>query len=105
MQIGQFVQRHIIAIFDHCTIHDPMEFVRLQDPRHSKDVFDINYPFCKPVHRISATDNRRYWHDEYRVQDVPVRVTNHWFNPPISKSLPLLRNYMHDRRIVIDKAG
>ena len=100
MQIGQLVQRHVPAIFDHCTQHDPAEFVRLQDPRYSKDRFDINYPFCKAVNQIGPDEHRRYYSREYRVQNVAVRVTNHWFNPPTSESKSLLILYMRNRGIV-----
>lgn len=101
MQIGQFVQRHCAAIFDHCSRHDPGEFARLQDPRYCKTCFDINYPFCTAVHRISAADNRRYWRAEYTVLDVPLRVTNHWFNPPTSESLALFTRYLRERKITL----
>ena len=91
MKISQLVQNSISAIFQHCERQDPSELVRLQDARYSKETFDINYPFCRPVDRIGQTDRVRYWSREYIVNGIPVRVTSQWFNPPSSRSLPLFR--------------
>ena len=99
MKIGQFVQSSIPAIFEYCEMRDPGEFVRLQDSRYSKEIFDINYPFCRPVDQIGQTDRVRYWSRDYVVNGIPVRVTSQWFNPPTSKSLPLFRRYLAQRGI------
>ena len=99
MKIGQIVKRHIQAMFDYCETHDPSEFLRLQDPRFSKETFDIYYPFCKRVSKIAQADLVRYWRDEFSVHGVPVRVTSQWFNPPTSKSLTLFHRYLRERRI------
>ena len=104
MQIGKFVQRHVPAILEYCETQDPAEFVRLQDPRFSKDTFDINYPFCMPVAKISGTDSVRYWRDEYSVHGVQVKVTSQWFNPPTSRSLPLFRRYLKKRGIEFNES-
>lgn len=103
MKIGKFVRRHVPAIFEYCETHDPAEFSRLQDPVVSKEIFDINYPFCLPVARIGQTDRVRFWSEEYVVCGIPVRVTSQWFNPPTSKSLPLLRRYLRVRGITFDE--
>jgi len=102
MKIGQFVKRCVPAIFDYCETRDPNEFVRLQDPRLSKETFDINYPFCRPVAKIGEVDRVRFWKREYIVHGVPVRVTSQWFNPRTSKSLPLFRQYLVQRGIAFD---
>lgn len=99
MKIGQLVKRNINAIFDYCHAHDASEFARLQDPRFSKEVFDINYPFCTPVSKIPQADLVRYWRKEYRVHGVAVRVTSQWFNPSTSRSLALFRRYLQERGI------
>ena len=99
MKIGKFVQNSIPGIFEHCEERDPTEFVRLQDPGYSKETFDINYPFCRPVAQISPTERVRYWRQEYTVNGVRVRVTSQWFNPPTSKSLPLFRRYLAKKGI------
>jgi hypothetical protein len=99
MKIGKFVRCNIPAIFEYCETEDRSEFVRLQDGNYSKETFDINYPFCRPVDKISATDTVRYWAGAYHVFGVPVRVTSQWFNPPTSKSLQLFRKYMNTRKI------
>ena len=99
MQIGQIVKHHIQAIFDYCETHDASEFVRLQDPRFSKETFDINYPFCTPVAKISQADVVRYWRNEFTVHGVQVKVTSQWFNPPTSKSLILFHRYLLKRGI------
>ncbi|MDP3960683.1 MAG: HNH endonuclease signature motif containing protein, partial [Pseudorhodobacter sp.] len=101
---SQIVKRHIQAIFDYCEAHDASEFVRLQDPRFSKEIFDINYPFCIPVSKISQADLVRYWRDEYSVHGVPVKVTSQWFNPPTSKSLTLFRRYLQERGILFSES-
>lgn len=99
MKIGQIVQSSVPAIFRYCEESDPAEFARLQDPRYSKEAFDINFPFCRQVAWIGASDRVRYWSREYVVRGVPVRVTSQWFNPPTSKSLPLLQRYLADKEI------
>lgn len=102
MKIGKIVKRHIPAIFAYCEAQDMAEFLRLQDQRFSKDIFDINYPFCTPAAKIPAEETMRYWRDEYVVNGVAMRVTSQWFNPPISRSLPLLRDYLLKRGIAMD---
>lgn len=105
MKIGQFVKNSIPAIFKHCETHDPGEFVRLQDARYSKETFDINYPFCRPVDQIGQADRVRYWSQEFIVNGIAVRVTSQWFNPPTSNSLPLFRTYLKKRGLEIPKAA
>ncbi|MDO5706264.1 MAG: HNH endonuclease signature motif containing protein [Paracoccus sp. (in: a-proteobacteria)] len=94
MKIGQFVQRNITTIFDYCETRDPAELGRLQDARYSKEIFDINYPFCRRTDVIGTIDHIRYWRQSYIVNGIPVRVTSQWFNPPTSKSLPLFQRYL-----------
>lgn len=101
MKIGKLVQQVAPAIFAYCEETDPPEFARLQDPTYSKDVFDINYPFCREAARISTQDHVRYYQQPYRVQGQTVRVTSQWFNPPTSKSLPLMRRYLGERGIAV----
>lgn len=104
MKIGQVVQNSIPAIFKHCETHDQSEFARLQDARYSKETFDINYPFCRPVDRIETTDRGRYWSREYIVNGTAVRVTSQWFNPPASKSLALFLSYLAMRGLAAPDA-
>ncbi|MDN5788755.1 HNH endonuclease [Pseudorhodobacter sp.] len=102
MKIGQIVQSSVPAIFKYCEETEPEEFARLQDPRYSKETFDINYPFCRQVAQIGAADRVRYWTREYVIHGVPVRVTSQWFNPPTSKSLPLLQRYLASKGLPAD---
>lgn len=102
MKIGQIVRNNVPAIFKYCEETEPEEFARLQDPRYSKETFDINYPFCRQVAKIAAVDRIRYWTREYVVHGVPVRVTSQWFNPPTSKSLPLFRRYLASKKLPAD---
>lgn len=102
MKIGQFVKRNVRAIFQYCETSDPSEFARLQDPQYSKETFDINYPFCKPVSKIAPQEHVRFYNATHEVHGVPVRVTSQWFNPPTSKSLPLFRKYLAKRQIAHD---
>jgi len=97
MKIGQIVQSSVPAIFKYCEETKPEEFVRLQDPRYSKETFDINYPFCRQVAQIGAADRDRYWTREHAGHGAPARVTRQWLNPPTSKSLPLLQHYLADK--------
>ncbi|PTV97640.1 HNH endonuclease [Rhodobacter aestuarii] len=99
MKIGQIVQNNIPAIFAYCEAHDLGEFARLQNVTYSKVNFDINYPFCTPVSKISPDDHVRYWKRIYTVHGFAVRVTSQWFNPPTSQSLPRLRAYLAAHRI------
>ena len=98
MKVGQIVQSSVPAIFKYCEETEPDEFARLQDPRYSKETFNINYPFCRQVAQIGSTDRVRYWTGEYVVHGIPVRVTNDWY----SKSLPLLRRYLASKGIPAD---
>lgn len=102
MKIGRIVKRHIPAILAYCETQDMAELPRLQDARFSKQVFDINYPFCTPAAQIPAAESMRYWRDEYVVNGIALRVTSQWFNPPTSRSLPLLRDYLRTRGIAAD---
>ncbi|MDO5643218.1 MAG: HNH endonuclease [Paracoccus sp. (in: a-proteobacteria)] len=102
MKIGQIVQSSVPSIFKYCEETEPEEFARLQDPGYSKETFDINYPFCRQVAKIAATDRRRYWTREYVVHGILVRVTSQWFNPPTSKSLPLFRRYLASKGLLSD---
>lgn len=102
MKIGKVVQGSVQAIFKYCEEIEPEEFARLQDPRYSKEIFDINYPFCRQVAKIGTTDRVRYWSSEYMVHGIPVRVTSQWFNPPTSKSLPLFQRYLVGKGLPAD---
>lgn len=102
MKVGQLVKRNVPAIFQYCETSDPSEFARLQDPQYSKETFDINYPFCKPVSKIVPEEHVRFYNATHDVHGIPVRVTSQWFNPPTSKSFPLLRQYLAKREIAQD---
>ncbi len=102
MKIGKLVQRNISAIFEYCETQNRAEFARLQDKYYSKETFDINYPFCRPIAKISGADRVRYWQNEYQALGIPIRVTSQWFNPPTSKSLFLFRAYMIKHKIEFD---
>lgn len=102
MKIGQIVQSSAPLIFKYCEENDPTEFARLQDPRYSKETFDINYPFCRQVAQIGTSDRVRYWTREYVVGGVSVRVTSQWFNPPTSRSLPFLQRYLAKKGLAAD---
>ncbi len=105
MKIGKLVQRHISAIFEYCETKDSSELSRLLDARYSKDVFDISYPFCCPVSKISQADQARYYQRVYTVFDVPVRVTSQWFHPPTSNSLPLFQKFLQKCGIPLDESA
>lgn len=47
MKIGAFVKRFTGRFFNYCEKQDHGELARLQDPAYSKQVFDVNFPFCK----------------------------------------------------------
>lgn len=102
MKIGQFVRHSIPAIFQYCETRDPTEFSRLQDYRYSKETFDINYPFCKPVSKITSDEHVRFYIATHTVHGIPVRVTSQWLNPPSAKSLHLLRLYLAKRGLAQD---
>lgn len=95
MKVGQFVRQHAHLIFDYCRTIDPTEFSRLQDPQYSKDTFDINYPFCRPVSEITPDEHTRYYNATHHLHGLQVRMTSQWF----SKSLPLMRQYLTNRGI------
>lgn len=101
MKVGQIVRNSIPAILEYCETQDRAEIAHLQDPRYSKQTFDINYPFCKPVEAIGETERVRYWTREHVVCGAAVRVTSQWFNPPTSNSLQLLNQYLEQRKIEV----
>jgi 5-methylcytosine-specific restriction endonuclease McrA len=103
MLIGEFVRRHIPAIFRYCETVDPAEIARLQDAQYSKETLGIHYPFCKPVAMIGADKQVRYWRGEYPVAGMTVRVTSQWFNPPTSDSRALFRRYLAKRGITFEQ--
>ena len=95
--IGKLIQHSIPEIFEYCETQDPTEFARLQDQQYSKETFNINYPFCQPVTKVGPDQNPRFWAKRYLVHGVTVRVTNDWYNPPTSNSLPLFLKYLERR--------
>lgn len=102
MKIGKFVQRHIPAIFNHCQTVDPGEFRRLQDVDYARATFGINYPFCRAVATIPDGVRVRYWAQVHDVLGVPVRVCNHWLNPPASRALSRFQDYLAAKGIAQD---
>lgn len=105
MKIGALVRHYIPIIFEHCEKQDGSEFDRLCDRAYSKDTFDVNFPFCRPVKDISAVENRRYWSQIYVVRGTSVRVTSQWFDPPTSKSRSSLVRYLERRGIDVIEAA
>lgn len=101
MKIGKVVQAHIPAIFRHFDRIDHAEFARLCDKGYSKETFDINFPFCKPVDEIGSFERRRYWAQIYLVRGVSVRVTSKWFDAPTSHSRVRLIRYLEQKDIEI----
>lgn len=97
MKIGQFVRLCVPAVFEYCETRDTEEFLRLQDPRFSKETFGLYYPFCRSSAKIARGDLCRYWKDAYLVHGLRVKVTSQWFD----RSLPLFQRYLGRRGIPI----
>ncbi|PCJ00115.1 MAG: HNH endonuclease [Alphaproteobacteria bacterium] len=105
MKIGEFVRSYIEKIFEYCE-ENPDEFKRLQDKEYSKDIFDINYPFCMKTADISEKDLCRYWKrfsphpdGEYVVCNIKVRVCSQWFDEYINQSRKLFSQYLFKKKL------
>ncbi len=105
MKISALIRHYVPIIFEYCEKKDHTEFSRLCDRAYSKNVMDINFPFCKPVAEIGALESQRFWSQVYIVRGVSVRVTSQWYDPPTSKSRSNLIRYLECHGIeVIDAA-
>lgn len=104
MKIAEQVRRSLPGMIAYCEAQDPAEFGRLCDPRWSKASFDINYPFWRRVETITADKSCRYWQTVWQVNGLAVRVTSQWFNPPTSRSQPLLAQYLSARGLTLASA-
>ena len=101
MKIGALVKSHLRSIFSYCEKYNHQEFIRLQDFEYSKELFNINYPFCIDINKISDVDpkfeSKRYWREIYIVRGTSVRVSSQWFE--YNKELFL--NYLNSMSIPI----
>ena len=68
------------------------------DAKYSKQVFDVNFPFCKECTQISTEDSKRYWTEAYFVRGKQVRVTSQWFET----SRPRFVQYLESKAILVN---
>ncbi|WP_185968439.1 HNH endonuclease [Paracoccus sp. M683] len=97
MKIAEYVRGSLPGIVAFCEAEDAAEFGRLCDRAWSKEVFDLGHPFWSRVETIAPDQSRRYWREIRHVNGIAVRVTSQWFNPPASRSLFLLKQYLTAR--------
>jgi 5-methylcytosine-specific restriction endonuclease McrA len=95
MQIGQFVKNHIGKILRHCE-HNPGELSCLMDATYSRNIFNLNWPFCVEAGRISSTEHERYWIDHYVCRDKRLRVCSQWY----SRHLEVFSRYLLSKGII-----
>ena len=94
MKIGKLVKQHIKQIFFHCdnVAHD--EIYSLFDPKYSKKMFGIDFPFCIELENINENIKKdrstRYWTETYLVRGKQVRVTSQWFETSESSFIKYL---------------
>jgi 5-methylcytosine-specific restriction endonuclease McrA len=95
MSEGEKVYRNIQAIIDYCNNVDHEEFVSLLDPKYSKIVFDLNFPFFMDADNIDKDDKKkqseRYLTNVYSVRDKKVRITSQWFPKNVDCFLEYLK--------------
>ena len=101
LKIGQFVKLHIAAVFSHCEKVDHAEINSLFDQKYSKQLFDVNFPFCKECTQISPENSKRYWTEAYFVRGKQVRVTSQWFET----SHPRFVQYLKSKAIPVNYDG
>ncbi|MEI4487204.1 hypothetical protein V8J36_13490 [Frigidibacter sp. MR17.14] len=94
MRTGRLVRRHLAAILDHCRRVDPGDLARLQEPRWSKLTFDVNFPVLAPVAGLPQALARRYWPEVHELQGRRLRVLGQWYDPPTSRSLMLVEDWL-----------
>jgi 5-methylcytosine-specific restriction endonuclease McrA len=99
MMIGEFVRTHIGQIFSYCNEADRSELIRLMDARYSNSQFDLNYPFCAEVTKVSPTLHCRYWKERYPVRGKIVRVCNDWYNRNNQRNKTLFIQYLRSKNI------
>lgn len=95
MQISKLVKHHIQQILFHCDTVDHNELLLLLDRSYSKNMFGINYPFCKEITHIDPDQSRRYWTEVYIVRNKHVRITSQWYE----RSRPLFIHYLASKQI------
>ena len=97
MKIAELVKKYTKTIFDYCEQMNPGELNNLLDRDYSKKTFNINYPFCIETNQInelkSQTQAKRYWIEEYIVNDKKFRVTSQWFRTNIQPFVNYLKNH------------
>jgi 5-methylcytosine-specific restriction endonuclease McrA len=52
--------------------------MRLMEATYCKKTFNINWPFCADITRISSKDHNRYWTDKYIFEDKRLRFCSQW---------------------------
>jgi len=80
MRIGKLVKLYVPDIFHYCENNDMSELSRLMNKVHSKQTFNINFPFCSECSSISKSESPRYWVDKFIVQGKEVRVCSQWYH-------------------------
>jgi 5-methylcytosine-specific restriction endonuclease McrA len=95
MKIGKLVKHHIKQIFFHCDNVEHEEIYALIDPKYSKKIFGVNFPFCMELENIEQSQSKRYWTEIYLVRGKRVRVTSQWFET----SMPLFIKYLKSKQI------
>ncbi len=104
MKIGKLVKLHIKKIFQYCESINHDELSNLMNERYSKSTFDINFPFCTEVSKITPDLSKRYWRDSYVVRGKTVRVSSQWFDSHVSKSRSLFTQYILSKKLSQEKS-
>lgn len=99
MKIGKLVKSFIKKIFYYCETINHAELSNLMDGYYSKKTFDINFPFCTEVSKITPELSKRYWTTIYVVCGKSVRVSSQWYDIPTSQSSVFLANYLLLKKI------
>ena len=94
MKIGKLVRQHIKQIFFHCDDVEHGEIYFLLDPKYSKEMFGIDFPFCIELENVDENIKKnqptRYWTEAYLVRGKQVRVTSQWFEASKSSFIKYL---------------
>ena len=84
--VGKFVRSHIENIIKYCE-NNPKELENLQDDDYSRKTFKLSgYSFLKLKNLIKNTALRRYWTDDYKINNQIYKICSQWGGSDVDRS-------------------
>ena len=84
--VGKFIRSHIENIIKYCE-NNPKELENLQDDDYSRKTFKLSgYSFLKLKNLIKNTALRRYWTDDYKINNQIYKICSQWGGSDVDRS-------------------